>query len=111
MKFERGKDPKKAMGIGIGSQSIWLRGIYERKERTSWDHGEVDYEIINGPDGHRIFEDIQKNGCLERHIPYHVHTGSSGGYIPIGWLKGKWVEYLKTYYYIPENEYIKRRKI
>lgn len=100
MNFERGNSPKKAIGIGIEAQSVQIRGIYTKQDRVSMDQGDVIYDIINGPDGHQILEDIQKNGLKERHIPYHIYMRH--GYIPIGWLKGRWVEYLKKYYYIPE---------
>lgn len=104
MKFQRGRDPKKAMRIGVGSQSVWLKGIYERVENME---GEVHFRLIKGSEGHKIFEDIQKNGLHKRHISYEVHTGGSQGHLKIGWLSGRWVEYLKKYYYIPENEKIR----
>ena len=99
MKFERGQDPKKAMGIGVGSQSVWISGIYEKVENME---GEVHFRPLKRAEGYKILEDIQKNGLKGRHIPYEVHTGGSQGHLKIGWLRGRWVEYLKKYYYIPE---------
>ena len=107
MNFERGKDPKTSMSIGIKSISIDLQGIYERKVRyASSSESGVDYQIINGPVGHEIFGDIQKSGIQERHHKYWVKPKGSGqGYMGIDHMAGKWVEYLKSYYYIPENEF------
>ena len=99
MRFERGKDPKKALGIGIGSKSLWMKAIYEKVED---ENGVESYQIINGPDGHRILKDIQKNGFHNRHIPYYINNGRTSAHFPIGWWRGNWVEYLKTYYFLPK---------
>jgi hypothetical protein len=105
MNFERGNSPKKAISIGIESQAVKLVGIYTKQDRVSIDQEDVIYNIINGPDGHQILEDIQKNGLKERHIPYYVRgEGRRNYHISSGQLKGRWVEYLKKYYYIPEND-------
>jgi hypothetical protein len=110
MKFERGNSPKKSIGIGIEYQAFKLRGIYKKNSRVDFDQEEIFYQIINGPDGHSIFEDIQKNGLKERHIPYYIRIeGLPIDHIPIGWIKGRWVEYLKKYYYIPRNDEINNR--
>jgi len=108
MNFERGISPKKSMRIGIGSQALHLRGIYNRNIIFSTlpdtDDTAVEFRVINGPDGHRIFKEIQENGIQSKHEKYWVHTGGSQGHLPIDWIAGRWIEYLKSYYKIPERD-------
>jgi len=105
MRFERGQDPKKSMDIGVASKAVDLQGIYRREERDNINGiADIHYRTINGPDGHAIFRDIQANGIQKDHDKkYWVKPKGSFGYLGIAHMAGKWVEYLKKYYYIPES--------